>query len=217
LGAISTPLATIINSSIVTSIVPDDIKVAKVIPIFKSCDKSQMCNYRPISILPYFSKFFEKNMRNRVIDCLQSRHLLIMNQYGFRSDHSTFMALLDMQTKISEATIQSHNKFSIGAFLDLSKAFDTVNHDILLKKLEHYGIRGNCLKWFTDYLSNRKQCVSCNGHSSHFLNIKCGVPQGSILGPLLFLIHIYINDISNATSLLHFIIFVDDTNVFLSA
>jgi retron-type reverse transcriptase len=122
------------------------------------------------------------------------------------------MAVMEMHDKISEA--RDNNYFSIGVFFDLSKAFDTVNHKILLKKLEHCGIRGICLDWLTDYLTDRRQCVSFNGHVSQISDIKCGVPQGSILGPLLFLI--YMKDISNASSLLHFIMFADDTNVFMS-
>src|SRR5688572_9243920 len=134
------------------------------------------------------------------------------DQNGFRTGHSTYMAVMEMYDKISEARDQ--NYFSIGFFFDLSKAFDTVNHEILIKKLEHYGIRGMCLGWLRDYLKDRRQCVLYNGQVSHILDIKCGVPQGSILGPLLFLI--YVNDISNTSLLLRFIMFADDTNVFLS-
>lgn len=106
------------------------------------------------------------------------------------------------------------NEYSLGVFLDLAKAFDTVDHRILLAKMQHYGIRGNALDWFTSYLTDRQQQVLCNGNYSKFLPIKFGVPQGSILGPLLFLI--YINDLPNSSKLLHYILFADDTNVFLS-
>ena len=130
-----------------------------------------------------------------------TKNILYTGQYGFRKGHSTFMAVMEIYDNISEA-------------IDNNQAFDTVNHEILTKKLEHYGIRGVCLEWLKDYLKGRRQCVSFNGQVSVMLDIKCVVPQGSILGPLLFLL--YVNDISNTTSLLQFIMFADDTNVFMS-
>jgi len=122
------------------------------------------------------------------------------------------MAIADMYDKISTAI--DENKFSLGIFIDLSKAFDTLDHTLLIKKLEFYGIRGLPLKLFESYLSNRKQYVVYNDVTSNLTKITCGVPQGSILGPLLFIL--YINDISNASNILHFILFADDTNLFLS-
>ena len=122
------------------------------------------------------------------------------------------MSLLDIQDKITQA--MDNNEFSIGIFLDLAKAFDTVDHKILLSKLEHYGVKDKALDWFKSYLSNRYQQVSCNGKLSNFQLIMFGVPQGSILGPLLFLI--YINDLPNSSTLLHYILFADDSNAFLS-
>ena len=123
------------------------------------------------------------------------------------------MAILDMFDKVSES-IDKH-EISIGVFIDLSKAFDTLNHVILLQKLDHYGIRGLPLLWFKDYLSNRKQFVFPNNASSQMRKITCGVPQGSILGPLLFIL--YVNDMINCSKLLHFILFADDTNLFYSS
>jgi Reverse transcriptase (RNA-dependent DNA polymerase) len=149
---------------------------------------------------------------NRLTLYLERQQLLISSQYGFRKNHSTYMSLLDIYDKISEAC--DKNKYSVGIFIDLSKAFDTINHDILLCKLFHYGVRGLALDWFKSYLCNRKQYVVWNGTSSTHRTITCGVPQGSVLGPLLFIL--YINDIVNCSHILQFILFADDTNLFYS-
>ena len=138
--------------------------------------------------------------------------ILCSNQYGFRKNHSTALAVIDLHDKIS--TTFDRGEFSVGIFLDLSKAMDAVNHVILFDKLKHYGIRGLALDWIRSYFSNRKQYVEYNGHRSLRNEISCGVPQGSILGPLFFLL--YINDINNASNLLNLILFADDTNVFMS-
>ena len=148
----------------------------------------------------------------RLYNLLNIYDLLNLNQFGFRKHHSTDLALAQLYDKVLEA--MANKKHVIGIFMDLSKAFDTLNHDILLKKLEVYGIRGVTLSWFSDYLSNRQQYVDVNGMSSNLLSINCGVPQGSILGPLLFLL--YINDIINSTPFLSFILFADDTNIVCS-
>jgi hypothetical protein len=181
-----------------------------VCPIFKNGEKCNFTNYRPISVLPSISKIFEKAVSNRLMSFLQLQNILINNQYGFRPKHSTYMALLDMYDKISNA-IDRH-EFSVGIFIDLSKAFDTINHGILINKLEHYGIRGITLDWFKNYLSNRQQYVYLCGSSSSLGKIDCGVPQGSVLGPLLFII--YINDVIQCSDILKFILFADDTNLF---
>ena len=145
-------------------------------------------------------------------DYLTNLHILCDNQFGFRKNHSTTLALIDLHEKISSAI--DRGELAVGVFLDLSKAFDTVNHSILFDKLEHYGIRGLALKWIKSCFSNRLQFVEYNGYVLSRANIMCGVPQGSILGPLFFLL--YINDIINTSTILQLILFADDTNVFVS-
>ena len=170
-------------------------------------------NYRPISVLPVFSKFLERIVYNRLINFLNKYDILSRNQYGFRKNYSTAHALIQLYDKISNAL--NNKRVTLGLFIDPSKAFDTVNHEILLDKLEYYGVRGIALQWFESYLlSCRKQFVQYNGYNSSSLDITCGVPQGSILGPLLFLV--YINDLGNVSKVLELILFADDTNIFYS-
>jgi len=209
---IAQPLADIFNLSLSTGIFPDNMKTAKVVPIFKCDNKRLVNNYRPISVLPVFSKILEKIMYNRLISFMEKNKYLTDNQYGFRANYSTSMALIELIDRITEE--MDDKKFSLGIFIDLSKAFDTVNHKILLEKLHLYGIRGNAFDWFSNYLSNRHQFVQLSNTKSTTLPINCGVPQGSILGPLLFII--YINDITNVSKLAIPIMFADDTNLFFS-
>jgi hypothetical protein len=212
IGSIAVPLNDIFNKSFATGLFPDKLKYAKVTPVFKNDDKFCVNNYRPISVLPIFSKILEKLMCHRLMAFVNKHNILCENQYGFREQHSTYMALLNVIDQISEE--MDNKKYSIGIFLDLSKAFDTIDHSILLKKLEIYGIRGVALKWFSNYLLNRSQCVAINDVISLPNDIKCGVPQGSILGPVLFIL--YINDIVRVSKLLQFVMFADDTNLFFS-
>ena len=149
-------------------------------------------------------------MHKKLYTFLESNNILFCNQFGFRKNNSTIYALAQI-TEIIKVSIDIR-KFGCGIFIDLRKAFDTVNHEILLTKLEHYGIRDNVSNWFMSYLSNRKQYVSINGLSSEPLEINCGVPQGSVLGPLLFLL--YINYLPNISNVLDFYLFADDTNIF---
>lgn len=205
-------LVHIFNLSLSNGQVPEVMKMAKVIPLFKKGDKLEPNNYRPISLLSSLSKILEKIIHKRTIAFLKNNNILSNSQFGFREKHSTSHALLSFVEKVANALDSSSHM--VGIFLDYSKAFDTINHNILLYKLSHYGIRGKALEWFRSYLSNRKQYVFLNGHSSDLQHITCGVPQGSLLGPLLFIL--YINDFCKSSDILSFILFADDTNLFLS-
>ena len=209
---IASPLTKILNLSFSTGIYPDNLKVARVIPIYKNKGSMLQCNnYRPISLLSNINKIYEKIMYTRVYNFLHIHNCIYDLQFGFREYHSTNHALLNLTEHIREAL--DNNSFACGIFIDLQKAFDTVDHSILLKKLHYYGIRGLTNDWFGSYLTNRKQFVSINGFQSEIKTMKFGVPQGSVLGPLLFLV--YINDLHTAIkySLVHH--FADDTNLLL--
>ena len=211
-NCILTSLVHICNLSITTGIVPNHMKITNVVPIFKSGDDTLFTNYRPVSVLPIFSKVLERLVNNRLIAFLDKYKVIYEYQFGFRKKNSTHLALISLIDKLSSAMDQGDKV--IGIFLDFSKAFDTADHNILLLKLEHYGIRGTALDWFRDYMSGRKQFVTYNGVKSSRSNVSCGVPQGSILGPLLFLI--YVNDIQNVTHHSFPILFADDSNLFVT-
>ena len=177
------PLLLIIRQVLNTGIFPEKLKIAKVIPIFKKGDEELFSNYRPISILPSISKIIEKVVYQQIYSFFQQNELFFGSQYGFRSNHSTEHAALELADRITSSL--DHNETPRSIFLDLSKAFefDTLDHYIHLNKLKHYGIRGESLTFFKNYLSNRKQFVEYDNISSSNLPISTGVPQGSILGP----------------------------------
>ena len=170
---------------------PDLLKIVKVIPIHKGGSTQDINNFRPISLLSIFNKIMEKIMHKNLYSFLENQDILYHNQFGFRKNNSTVYALAQI-TEMIKKSIDT-GKFGCGIFIDLRKAFDTVNHDLLLMKLEHYGIRNNMLSWLKSYLTDRKQFVTFNGQSSELMHIKYGVPQGSVLGPLLFLLYINIS------------------------
>ena len=204
------PLSNLINVSFSTGVFPDILKIAKVIPLHKGGSTQELNNFRPISLLSIFDKIMEKLMHKRLYSFIEEHNILFRNQFGFRKGSSTTHSLIEITEKIKESI--DNGKFGCGIFIDLKKAFDTVNHNILLSKLEHYGVRGTILKWFESYLTDRKQYVFYNGISSETKSITCGVPQGSVLGPLLFLL--YINDLPNISEKLSFFLFADDTNIY---
>ena len=204
------PLAHICNTSLKNGIFPDRMKIARVIPLFKNGDVKEFSNYRPVSILPQFSKILERVFHNRLMSFINDKQILNNSQFGFRNNMSTALAIIELVEEITTAI--DEGKTTVGVFIDLKKAFDTVDHNILVKKLEHYGIRGLANNWVCSYLENRRQYVCINDSNSECLDVKCGVPQGSILGPALFIL--YVNDMCNVSKSLKYILFADDTNLF---
>ena len=204
------PFLYIRNLSFTKGVFQDKMKIAKVVPLFKSGDDNTFNNYRPVSLSPQFSKILEKLFDKRLSAFVEKHAVLTDSEYGFRNKNSTSVALIELVQKITASN--DSKKVTIGIFIDLKKAFDTIDHSVLLQKLEYYGIRGLPHAWLTSYLEKRKQYVCVNNVKSELLKVKCGAPQGSILGQKLFIL--YVNDISNISPVLNFILFADDTNLF---
>jgi hypothetical protein len=203
---ISKPLAHIFTLSVTQGIFPDKLKTSRTVPIFKSGDPLLCDNYRPISLLNTFSKILEKILSVKLVNHLDHNKIIHDHQYGFQKHKSTQHSLIHAFNFIGNAL--NENKFCIGIFFDLKKAFDVCSLDILLKKLKKIGINGTVYEWFKSYLSNRKQFTDINGNfSSERLILTC-ILQGSILGPILFLI--YINDLHLVSPALT-LMFADDT------
>ena len=211
-NVISGILVDILNISISTGVYPSKLKMAKIIPIFKQDDDTDANNYRPISLLSNFNRIFEKIVFKRMESFIEQKNLLTPSQYGFRKAHSTQHAILDIVNTVQ--TNMDNHLFSCGIFIDLKKAFDTVDHKILLHKLDHFGFRGHINLWLSSYLQGRSQTTQIGPHISKRLDSTCGVPQGSVFGPLLFLL--YINDIQESSDKFSFYLFADDTNILYS-
>ena len=209
---IAKPLTHVINLSLTTGIVPNDLKLARITPIYKSGDSHSFDNYRPISILPVVSKVFEKCVHIQLMDYLESSNLLSSYQFGYQSKRSTELATAYFTDKIRQA--MDKGEFTGAIYVDLSKAFDTISHGTIISKLPQFGITGTSQDWLASYLFDRKQQVRYKGTSSSQHPVFCGVPQGSILGPLLFLL--IFNDATKSISTCKMLMYADDTVLFYS-
>uniref|UniRef100_A0A1Y1M4P4 Reverse transcriptase domain-containing protein n=1 Tax=Photinus pyralis TaxID=7054 RepID=A0A1Y1M4P4_PHOPY len=209
LNVILIPLTKVINACIRESTYPIQLKVSRVVPLHKGGDQDVLSNYRPLSVTPVFSKIFEKALKNQIADYFETNKLFSISQHGFREQKSTSTAILQLTNTI--ITCFEANDFCVANFLDLTKAFDCVNHEILLNKLAIYKFTGKSIALLKSYLSTRTQYVHFNNKKSAYQQINTGVPQGSVLGPILFLI--YINDMPFLTQSDNVILYADDTTL----
>ena len=209
---IANVLSDICNLSFQTGIFPNLMKIARVTPIFKSEDSNNLANYRAVSDLPVFSKIFEKTIHQRLFSFCVNNSIIYKRQYGFIPKLNTTLATVDAINYVINSL--DNGNYTIGLFLDIQKAFDSIDHKILLDKLYAYGIRGVCNKLFESYLSNRLQYTTSNNLKSSYASIKQGIPQGSILGPLLFTL--YINDLPSIFNPAHVVFYADDSSIFFS-
>ena len=212
INSILGPLLHIYNLSIKYCLFPEKFKIAVVAPLFKGGNRTEINNYRPISMIVNFAKLLEKIIKNRLMKYLESNNLLSKNQFGFRPGLSTEDALYSVTKFISNSLDNGEKTLAI--FLDLKKAFDTVNHIELIKILPTFGIINKSLLWFTSYLDNRLQLVNVNGILGEKKSVVCGVPQGSVLGPILFIL--YINNVCNTKLDGQVITYADDTCLLFS-
>lgn len=209
IDALKVPLTYIVNLSLKNGVFPNKCKEGKVLPLFKGGDRNEIKNYRPISILNTLSKIIEKIVKNRLTKFLDMNEILSRNQFGFRERMGTSDAISKLSHHVLNTLDQ--NKQCIGVFLDLAKAFDTVCHRLLIEKLNNIGVVGKALSWFKSYLTDRTQVVHINNISSNVAGIEYGVPQGSVLGPILF--NIFINDLCDLEINGNITTFADDTVV----
>ena len=207
-----TPLTNLINASFSLGYFPKALKLARVTPVYKAGSKDDPSNYRPISSLPYLSKIFERSMTNKLTSFLDKFSIISKSQFGFQKNTSTSDALVKL-TEIIYKSLDSR-KHHISILIDLKKAFDTMNHNILIQKLELYGIRQLPLMWIRSYMCDRLSYVGLGGACSQQETTNIGIPQGSIIGPILFLI--YINDLPNVTPNADTTLFADDTTISIS-
>ena len=209
---LSGPVSLLINLTFSEGRSPTILKIGKIYPIYKKQNKTEVTNYRPISLLSNISKIMEKMVHNRLYMFLEQNNALYDFQFGFRNNHSTNHALIEITEQIRNAC--DKNLYTCGVYLDLQKAFDTVNHEILLKKLEYYGIKGTSYNWFQSFLCGRMQFTQIKDSESSLKTISHDVPQGSVLGPLLFII--FINDMHNSIEHSKMHHYADDTNLLLT-
>ena len=207
---IAYPIWRIWKRSFDTGTIPSELKMQFITPVFKKGDKRKAGNYRPISLTSHIIKIFERIVRRNIISYLETNKIITDTQHGFRSGRSCFTQLLDHMENIYK-NLQENKEVDV-IYLDYAKAFDKVDHEILLVKLKKLGIKGKLLQWIKDFLSNNRfQTVLVNGKRSFLASVLSGVPQGSVLGPLLFLV--YINDLVNNIRGSKMSSFADDTKI----